>query len=406
MEKRYLAEMKDNIASLIKTDRLIGKAVLTFGHCNATEELIDHLISCEIDVLAILDNNESKLGFLYRGVPVKSPSFIKEYNASSTIVLIAAKAFAPMSEQLRRLGYNGEIVRVVDYNSFAEYSLAEETFIQKKGRVLRGADTLKKLREIYPISHFVICPHNALGDVYWALAFLPEYCHKYNLSDVSVLVIGNACRQVAELFQTGKVLMLEQTEMEELVQAVLFCREENCIIAHHDRPYTDNIIKYLDRHELSFIDYFKCAVYGLEKDTEPSLPACNVTFANPDTIEKGKTVILSPFAKSVVQLPNTFWESLADNYRQKGYLVCTNVTDDEKPINGTQALSVPINQMISAAEYAGLFVGIRSGLCDILTTAKCRKIVVFPDCIYSTTNLKLETFFDMPGWEKLVEQSN
>jgi hypothetical protein len=406
MEKKYLHEMKDNIDYLIRTDSLTGKAVFAFGHCNATEELIDYLSANKIDVKAILDNNESKLGFVYRSVPVKSPSFIQGYDASNSVVLIASKAFAQMAEQLRCSGYNGEIARVVDYNSFAEYSLSEDTFLHKKERLLRGAATLKSLKEQYPKSHFVICPHNALGDVYWALAFLPGYCRKNRISDVAVLVIGNACRQVAELFQTSNVIKLDQTAMDELVQAVLFCREENCIIAHHDRPYTDNIIRYLDKHELSFIDYFKCGVYGLGKDAEPSLPLGNAAFTNTDVLTKGKTAILSPYAKSVVQFPNTFWESLAENYRQKGYQICTNVIGDEKPITGTQALSVPINQMISAAEYAGLFIGIRSGLCDILTTARCRKVVVFPDCIYSTTNLKVATFFDMPGWEKIIETSN
>jgi hypothetical protein len=63
---------------------------------------------------------------------------------------------------------------------------------------------------------------------------------------------------------------------------------------------------------------------------------------------------------------------------------------------------VPIAQIKAAAEYAGAFIGIRSGLCDVLYTANCRKTVVFPDCHYSTTPHKVEDFFALPGWETII----
>jgi hypothetical protein len=402
MEKTYYEEMKSSIDTLIKSDRLMGKTVFTFGHCNATEEMINYLLANEIDVSAILDNNESKQGFTYRTAPVKSPSHIQAYNASDSIVLIAAKAYAPMTDQLRNLGYDGEIFKVVDYNSFAEFSLSEDTFPRKKARVLRGADMLKKIRERYPTQYLIVCPNNALGDVYWTLSFLPAHCEKHGINEVAVVVTGNGCRQVAELFQINRIFVLDRVDMDELLQAILFVHERNCIISHHDRPYTDNIIRYLDKHFLSFTDYYRCAVFGLDKDTKPALPTGNVAFTGTEQIEKGNTVILSPYAKSMVQIPDIFWESLAADYQKKEYLVCTNVAGDEKPVKGTKALSVSINQMVSAAEYAGCFIGIRNGLCDVLDTARCKKVTVFPDCIYSTTNVKVDKFFHMQGWENVV----
>ncbi|MDR1132651.1 MAG: hypothetical protein LBL05_00725 [Synergistaceae bacterium] len=58
--------------------------------------------------------------------------------------------------------------------------------------------------------------------------------------------------------------------------------------------------------------------------------------------------------------------------------------------------------MSAAAEYAGSFVGLRNGLCDVVHAANCRKIVVFPDCFYSTTPHKVADFFALPGWESVV----
>lgn len=402
MEKAYQNEMKNNIDSLIKNDCLSGKAVFAFGHCNATEEMIDYLNTKGIKVDAILDNNESKHGMYYRSSPVIKPEVIRLYDASNSVVLIAARAYASMAEQLCRLNYCFGVYKVVDYNSFAEYSLSTDAFVKKKERVIRGIDTLNRIKKRHPALHLVICPNKSLGDVYWALSFLPSYCKKHNISKVVVLVIDDGCRQVAELFKIAKIVTLDVVQMDELVQAILFTREDNYIIAQHDRPYTDNIIRYLDNSFLSFVDFYRYGVYGLDKDAAPKSPKGHITFLGKEQIRKGKTVILSPYAKSVVQIPDAFWESIAADYQQKGYLVCTNVAEDENPVKRTIPISVPINQIVSAVEYAGHFIGIRNGLCDILSTAECRKTVILPNCIYSTTCFRVDEFFDMPGWGKIV----
>jgi hypothetical protein len=234
------------------------------------------------------------------------------------------------------------------------------------------------------------------------MAFLPAYQKKHGIVEVAVIVIGNACSQISKVFGTENVIALDCTEMDELVQAIIFTREENCIIAHHDRPYTDNIIKRLDKHFLSFIDYYRCAVYSLTRDTIPVVPTNLKQFKDFGEIPKGKSVIMSPYAKSMVELPNSFWESLVSEYSGQGYSVYTNVSGNESPISGTKALNVPIAQIKAAAEYAGAFIGIRSGLCDVLLTADCRKTVVFPDCYYSTTPHKVADFFALPGWGVVV----
>jgi len=270
---------------------------------------------------------------------------------------------------------------------------------------MRGMALLEQVRERYPSYHLIICPNKALGDVYWAMAFLPAYCKKRGITSTAIIVTGNACGEVAGLFSAQVkfgIVTLEISEMDELAQAIVFTQEENCIIAHHDRPYTDNIIRYLDRHFLSFVDYYRRAVYGLAVDTPPAAPNNFTPFDNLGLIPKGKAIILSPYAKSVVEIPMNFWANIAAEYKERGYQAYTNVAGDEVPICGTEPLRMPISQLISAVEHAGIFMGVRNGICDVLHTAKCRKIVVFPDCYYSTTRHKVEDFFALPGWEKVV----
>jgi hypothetical protein len=379
-----------------------GRAVLLFGHCDATEEMTDYLLSRGVTPVAILDNSEAKQGQAYREIPITPPEIARDRTAENSLVLIATRFFAEMSAQLRRLGYDGEIVQVVEYNSFAEYSLSDDTLRRKTARMMRGAETLKNIRDQYPTQHLIICPNSALGDAYWAMAFLPAYRVKRGIGEVVVVVAGDGCRQVAEMFGAGPIATLSPTEMDEFTQAVIYTREANCLFAHHDRPYTDNIIKYLDKYFLSFIDYYRCAVYGLPRETTPAEPADLQPLDDDGTLQKGRSVILAPCAKSVTRMPAAFWENLAAEWRGKGSKVCTSVHGGETPIRGTAPLTLPLNQMTAAAEYAGVFIGLRNGLCDVVHAANCRKIVVFPDCFYSTTPHKVADFFALPGWESVV----
>lgn len=402
MSDNLLAEMAGNVSALLESGCLADKAVFIFGHCNAAEKMIDLLLAGGVTPAAILDNNQSKQGQTYNGVPVRNPASIHAGAPSASAVLIASRAYAPMTAQLRRMRYRGEVHKVVDYNTFAEYSLSDEVFARKKERVLRGMETLARIRKAHEGRYLVVCPNNALGDVYLALAYLPEYRRRRRIGETVVAVTGHGCRQVAELFETAHVAVLERDSMDELVQAILFTDDENCIIAHHDRPYTDNIIKYLDRRFLSFADYYRIGVYGLERDTEPTPPAGHAPYAGVADMPERRSLILSPYAKSVVQLPHDFWVDFAGKFAAEGLLVYTNVVGDEEPIRGTIPLAIPLNQIVSAAEHAGHFAGVRNGLCDVVADAKCRKMVFFPDCIYSTTNVGVCDFFGMPGWENYV----
>ena len=402
MKLEHKTDMTQTLEKLMDEGAFDGRSVFLFGHCNATENIADYLTSRGVIPTAILDNSASKQGLDYRCVPVSAPEIIHDFNADNSMILIASRFYADMYAQLRRLGYRGEVIKVSECNSFAEYSLSDETFERKKARMLRGAKTLERIRGMYPEVHLVVCPYDALGDVYWAMAFLPSYCKKYGIREVAAVTTGNGCSQVAELFLKDNIVTLGETEMDEFVQALVFSCESNCIIAHHNRPYTDVIINFLSKKFLSFIDYYRCAVYGLSADATPAAPASTAVFENTEDMMKGRSVIISPYAKSVVAPPACFWEAIAAEYTGHGYRVYTNTVGNQAPINGTAPLSLQISQLISAAEYAGTFIGLRNGICDVLHTSECEKTVVFPDCYYSSTPHKVEDFFHLPGWEKKI----
>ena len=80
-----------------------------------------------------------------------------------------------------------------------------------------------------------------------------------------------------------------------------------------------------------------------------------------------------------------FWEHLADALKKKGYSVCTNVgTAEEVAVLGTQPLDFSLEYAKEILEIAGTFIGLRSGFCDLISQAECKKIIFYPDRIYGT----------------------
>ena len=90
---------------------------------------------------------------------------------------------------------------------------------------------------------------------------------------------------------------------------------------------------------------------------------------------KGESVILIPYAQSAASFSIDFWEKLVDILSKK-YKIFTNVAKNENPIKNTTELSLPINMVPYAVNYAGYAVSIRCGLSDVLALGQCEKTLV------------------------------
>lgn len=405
MDKQHYEEMAASLNELEQEDDIVNKRIFLFGHCNATEELADLLLARGYIPVAILDNNENKHGNNYKGIVIVPPNDILSEDKDSTIVCIVARAYAAMSDQLKRLGYRGQIRKLVDYNSYANYSLSEETIARMKVRVERGKNIFASVTEKYPGYYKILCPFQALGDIYIMMSYLPYFLRERGKNKCVICVIGNACGQVAKLFQYD-VEVFSQKEIDELTQAAIYTRDPESYIAHQDRPYVNNLFKALYYKRIPLDEIYCCGVFGLRKGTRPILPTAFAEYGGIETIPKGKSVVISPYAKSVVALPESVWNDVVSYYRGIGKTCFTNVIGDEKPLDGTIAISPKINEMKSVVEAAGCFVGIRSGMCDILRTAKAERIALFPDYNYCDTQWKSIDMYYIDEWKNIVVKDN
>lgn len=402
MDRLYYEEMTSNLNGLIQEKVIQNKAVYLFGHCNATEELADLLLEKRFAVAAILDNNADKQGKVYRDIPIRAPQAILTEKEEGVIVCIVARAYAAMAAQLRRLGYNGSIRKLVDYNSYAEYSLEEDTFIRMNERRLRGKAHLSALDLKYPDCFRFLCPFSALGDIYIMMSYLPHFLRERGIHKCVVGVVGRACAQVVCMFGSYPVEIFSQKDMDEMIQAALYAGDENTYIPHQDRPYVVNLSKALYMKPITLEQMYCCGVFGLSADTEPYAPVNFNEYAELESIQEGRAVIFSPYAKSVTALPPCVWEQIVSHYISKGYQCFTNVSGDEKPLDATLAISPAISEMRSVVERAGTFLGIRSGMCDVLKSVNARKIALYPDYNYSDTCWKAIDIYALEGWDNIV----
>lgn len=399
MDKIHYDEMLKNLRE--QKEDIRERDVCLFGHCEATLSLADLLIENNIHPIAILDNSEEKHGKEYKGIQVIPPYEILTYAHENVVVLIVTRFYEAMNTQLRKLGFRGRVIKLVDYNTYAEYSLSGDTRNRMRRRVVHGERILVRLKENYPSQLMIFCPFHALGDVYFAMSYLPAFLKRKRADSFVVCVPSDICACVVRLFEYGAVETLEQKELDAAVQAVIYTGDEKCFIAHQDRPYVVNLHKALKRKKISLEKVYCCGVFGLSEDTEPVQPTAWKEWGRLNEIAENKAVILAPYAKSVPAFPKQLWADIVSDYRERGYQVFTNVGGDEKALPGTEPLSAKLCEMKSILERAGRFIGIRSGLCDVVRTADCKKTALYPDYQYCDTQWKSIDMYAIDGFDNI-----
>ncbi len=404
MDKSLFDEMMHNVELIDSGIDLASKKIFLFGHCNATLELIDLLESNGIRTTAILDNSDAKQGQGYKGAVVVFPNQVLTMAGTNpekeSVVLITSRFYSSMLQQLRKLGYEGPVRKVIDFNTYAEYSLSDDTISRMKVRERHGAELLEKLSKKYDQHFKVFCPFNALGDIYFMISYWPAFAKKRGIGYVVFCVPNPVLADVIHMFGDYLVEVYEQKELDAMIQSAIYTQDENCFIAHQDRPYVVNLSKALYIKRIPLEQIYCCGVYGLPVGTVPAKPNANKhIYKDIASIQEGKSVIFSPYAKSVTAIDHKVWEYAVDYYSSVGYKCFTNVIGDEKPLDDTEAISPSLLEIRSVVERAGTFVGIRSGLCDILREAKAKKIALYPDYNYCDTKWKSIEMYNIEQFE-------
>lgn len=365
------------------------KKVVIFGCTIFARDIRDALQSRGIGISAMLDNNPDKAGKECLNVDVWLPEDFFSRERTDTVIIVCSKYNHEMIQQLLRLGHDEkEILDIPVSESNQVFDDSEEDFENKLREVKEGLALYEKIKGRYADDFFVfLCPYPGTGDIYMAGSYFREYCVQNGIGDYIFLVQGENCRKVAELFQIKNIEVVSELEKTRLLQAWEFVGKEKMQL----KPllywgWRTKRFLYADKYPaITFHEMFLYDVFGMDKAAGRELPVVDRSEEYAERLfkkkglRKGKTVILSPYAGSFVSdMRKEEWAGIAKGLAQRGYDVCTNCNgESEKPVEGTIPFFFPYYEAVSVIEYAGGFIALRSGLCDVVSSADCKMVIIY-----------------------------
>ena len=377
------------ISKAIEDEIFCGKHIIIFGCTLYAKDIRDILLDNGMRITAFIDNNRNKAGKECLGVGVYNPKdYLVPYRAD-VIIIICSKYRHEMTEQLKDMGYSlKNILNIPVTESQDVWGDSLNIFELGSEQVKKGFSLYKSLKIKYSPNHtFFVCSYPGTGDIYMACTYLRTYLAKKNIKNYVLLVVGNSCKRTAELFSIINIELISFNDMQNIVKAWEFLGEQRVKL----KPllywgWRTKRYLYADKHpQITFTDMFLYDVYGEENEIKRQLPCGNKISTYADqlfeklNLPKGRTVIIAPYAGSFESsITMEQWEKLSDLIKARGYAVCTNCYGEKEiPIPGTTAIIFPYDEAVNVLEYAGGFIAVRSGLCDIVSSAGCRMLVIY-----------------------------
>lgn len=256
-------------------------------------------------------------------------------------------------------------------------------------QVLPGYRLYKDMINKYGLHSYLFLSAPATGDAYIYGLFYKSFVAQ-NYPDYTPVygVYGKSSVSVAKLFGIENSEAYSMDEFRQLYNLMMFDLHGKIHLRslHYHVFYRHScILSFLEG--LHGFDFFSlaaacCQIQSDEDIAEASFhyddAALNKMFADNELI-KGKTILLSPFAKTIKSIPERFWKLLAIELMKHGFCVCTNsVGDFEPPVEGTKAIFIPYDLSVPFLERAGFSIGLRSGFHDVTSLANCLKIAIYP----------------------------
>ncbi len=232
---------------------------------------------------------------------------------------------------------------------------------------------------------FLIYNYTGLGDAYIIAVLLQNYQKRFLEKKFVLITMSKECGEIFDMFGQKYIEVVTINEVNALEKLALLCGENLQIKNLMQSPeYDAYLMKRFHGTKFNLLEMYQYYIFGLPENIKLNFTTTNKNIAFKQycidmNIIEGNSVILSPYAKSIVGFNKKIWEKIAIELKLNGYKVFTNCANFEKEIEETNRISVPIRDIAAVVEYAGNFVGIRSGLCDVISQTEAKKIIIYPD---------------------------
>lgn len=252
---------------------------------------------------------------------------------------------------------------------------------------IRGYRIIKKLHKLYGKETHIIFMRGATGDTYIQMMFLDEYIKQKGVEKYILIGDAKGVKGLRRVFCIPRYLEYPTPIADCIEKAVLFFNgNELNVRMFFNWSYGMNIFnrcRIRMTEKFTFLDTYKYFALELEGDINYRVPVFSDNSERDEFrwikqgIVKGKTVIISPDANSVTHLPVWFWNVIIKELQKWDYIVLVNC--DYQNDYRAADIFFSYEDSVPLLNYAGFFLGIRSGLCDIISTSGCKKVILYPE---------------------------
>ncbi len=356
------------------------KTVYLFGVSDNTRQVIQILRELGMEPCNVIDNDRTKQNSYCARLRVISLDEADSPGASEKIYMIYSTYWREMLPQLMKYG--------VKRRNIWKLNPAQDCLPELLLKAYRGKRYRERLRKKYGDIPVFLCPYTGSGDIYLIGTFWDEYIRRNHIEDYVFVVITGACKKVASLFDIKNVELVKKKEYAQyLIDYYLYDPEKGKIKLLNDcwaQVHTNQTEWFRGYKGLYFTELFRRFVFDLPDDVRPRHPAykdeseCVRELFNKYGLPPGKTIIISPYSNTLSDLPEWFWEGLVEKLSRKGYCVGTNSGGKTEPaIAGSKEIFFPLDIAPQFIERAGGFIGVRSGLCDVISGTSARKVILY-----------------------------
>lgn len=281
------------------------------------------------------------------------------------------------------------------------------------GKVFQGYRLYKKIVKKYgdDVKIFRTAWHGT-GDYYICGLYLREYLMKNKIVNFIFLVPDAGSEsKVTELFDIYREHVLKISNPYGLTRFSEFMQQCYPLCKGFETSEQINFIgEYLKGYKgLTLIDFYLYYGFGLPATAKRDKPQFNedkeyiIKIFESAGLLLGKTALIAPYSTCIMEseLFANMWEKIAKKLQSEGWSVATNCFGEEKPIAGTAALSISYKDIVPFLDAAGKFIGVRSGLCDIISTSTCEKSIFYGESKFWGKE-KAKEFVDLEKMELSV----
>lgn len=231
------------------------------------------------------------------------------------------------------------------------------------------------------------------GDVFISGLYYKKYLALNNREENAIYVLpGKSCCKTIELFDVSHTVQVDREAWMSLLHLYRFMGEK-CVridvLYYHIFTIYTGCLTWLESYKgwnlyslIHAVHFSQIPITEIQKPIFSKDQTKLERIFDENKLIPGKTVILAPYAKWPPKISMLFWENLTQRLISKGFTVCTNSIGSEEPaIVGSTPIFYPYELSVPFVEKAGYIVGLRSGFLDIIESAKCKKVALYPyDC--------------------------